>query len=224
MVKHAHASEDKEKRRNAILGAALSLFLKDTRRLPSAAAIAAKAGLAKGTVYLYFTSKEQIFAALLSREWDAFLATLRRSFAEEPGHPSRAVDRFVDNFVDFLASRTYFLRLDSLGYGLLEANLSPAEFRDFKRSFATSLNRTSAEVDKALALEAGDGLRLLLRSYALARGLFQTLDFPAHILNDSQPEDHPLTGFDFETELRAALVEYWRGALASPPRSPRRRK
>jgi AcrR family transcriptional regulator len=102
MVRHAHAKEDKEARRDDILGAALALFLKDTRRLPPVAAIAAEAGLAKGTVYIYFETKEQIFASLLYREWDALLAEVALSFAEGSGPSEVLVARFIARFSEFL--------------------------------------------------------------------------------------------------------------------------
>ena len=214
MIRYAHAREDKEARRDDILGAALALFLGDTRRLPAVAAIAAEAGLAKGTVYLYFETKEQIFAALLSREWDALLARVQESFANPAGRREAAVSRFIDGFVAFLSSHPYFLRLDSLGYGHLEANLPPNEFWRFKQSFALSLERAGQAADRALRCPSGDGLALLLRSYALTRGLYQTLDFPDHIRNDDRFKDHPLARIDFIMELRTALAQYWRGALA----------
>ena len=215
MVRYAYASEDKEARRDAILAAALTLFLDDTRRLPSVAAIAAKAGLAKGTVYLYFATKEEIFAGLLSKEWTTFLATIEEGVAEAAGREDAVVARFIDRSVAFLASHPYFMRLDSLGYGQLEASLPPDGFWAFKESFSATLVQTGRSLDRVLSLDTGKGLQLLLRSYALARGLFQTLDFPDHIRNDARFGKHPLAHVDFTTELRTALTEYCHGALAS---------
>jgi AcrR family transcriptional regulator len=217
MVKYAHAEDDRKARRDSILGAALTLFLVDTRRLPAVSAIATTAGLAKGTVYLYFETKEQIFAALLAREWDDVLFDVEASFVEDVDDRSVAVDRFIDRFSIFLSSHPYFLRLDSLGYGHLEANLPADEYWRFKNAFSAALNRSGAAADQALSLPAGHGVRLLMRSYALARGLWQTLDLPDRLKGDSRYEEHPLAGIDFDTELRTALSEYWLGALARVP-------
>ena len=213
MVRHAHAREDKEARRNDILGAALTLFLKDMR-LPAVASIAAEAGLAKGTVYLYFDTKEQIFAALLLREWSTLLANVGECFINGAGGRSATVARFIERFVNFLGSHPYFLRLDSLGYGSLEANLSPDEYWRFKQAFASALEQAGGLVDTGLTLSSGRGLRLLVRSYALAKGLWQTLDIPDRLRIDKRFDDHPLARVDFDQELRTALAEYWRGALA----------
>nr|WP_240989601.1 hypothetical protein [Salipiger mangrovisoli] len=52
MITYASAAEDKQARREAILEAALALFLEDTRRLPTVASVATRSKLAKGTIYI----------------------------------------------------------------------------------------------------------------------------------------------------------------------------
>ncbi len=217
MVRYAQAKEDKEARRDDILGAALTLFLEDTRRLPAAAAIARQAGLAKGTVYLYFETKEQIFAALLAREWENLLSSVEESFVGTAEDPDVAVRLFIDRFVAFLDGTPHFLRLDSFGYGHLETNLSSDEFWRFKHAFSSALDRAGRRVDGCLSLSAGHGLRLLVTSYALTKGLWQTLDLPDWLREDERVGDHPLADVVFNVELRTALTEYWRGALEGAP-------
>lgn len=225
MVRYAHAKEDKEARRDEILAAALTLFLQDTRRLPTVASIATAAGLAKGTVYIYFETKEQIFAALLAREWSSLLLEIEESFDDKFGDRDALIGGFTNRFASFLDSHPYFLRLDSLGYVLLEANLSPDDFWRFKDAFSAALQRAGHAVDACLALQAGRGQHLLLRSYALARGLWQALDFPDRLRGDERFAKHPLASVDFRCEFIDALYEYWRGAcpsvFSSQPTSPR---
>src|SRR5688572_16223080 len=72
----AVAVEDKEARRNAILDAVEKLFLRHPDRMASVAEVAAAAKLAKGTVYLYFPSKEEMLLALHERHVAAFFAEL----------------------------------------------------------------------------------------------------------------------------------------------------
>jgi AcrR family transcriptional regulator len=59
-----------EARRAEILEAALSLFSEKGYELCSIDEIAAKAGLAKGTVYIYFKSKEELYKAVLGSALD----------------------------------------------------------------------------------------------------------------------------------------------------------
>ncbi|WP_232129175.1 TetR family transcriptional regulator [Luteimonas sp. BDR2-5] len=213
MARHALGEDEKEARRNLILAAALELFLDDTRRLPPVALIAAKAGLAKGTLYLYFDSKEQIFTSLLSREWDDLFSVVTNSFAPAAGGAAAQAATFIGDFVTFLEGRPYFLRLDALGYALLEANLPLEQLRPFKRTFSDALIRAGSVVDAALALPAGRGIDLLVRSYALTRGLWQIADYPDHLRRDQDLSGHPIAQLEFGREIGMALGEYWRGAL-----------
>lgn len=63
------ASQDKE---GLILDAAKELITRYGLDKTTVAEIAAKAGIAKGTVYLYFKSKEEIYYSLLTREAEGF--------------------------------------------------------------------------------------------------------------------------------------------------------
>ena len=79
MKQRALSLDDKATRRTDILSAARRLFLEDSRQLPSAARIAQAAGLAKGTVYLYFRTKEEIFISLLEEDFTGLLQTVHAS-------------------------------------------------------------------------------------------------------------------------------------------------
>src|SRR5688500_5111812 len=72
----AVAVEDKEARRTAILDAVEKLFLRHPDRMASVAEVAQAAHLAKGTVYLYFPSKEEMLLALHERHVAAFFGDL----------------------------------------------------------------------------------------------------------------------------------------------------
>ena len=60
-TQRAYEREDKEKRRQAIIDAAAELLDMEASGLPSVDSIAERANLAKGTIYLYFKFKEEIF-------------------------------------------------------------------------------------------------------------------------------------------------------------------
>ena len=74
----AIAVEDKEVRRHALLDAAEALFLEHPDRMASVAEVAQAAGVAKGTVYLYFPSKEEMLLALHERHMAHYFAALMK--------------------------------------------------------------------------------------------------------------------------------------------------
>jgi AcrR family transcriptional regulator len=63
---------EKEQRRNAILRAARKEFFEKGFRSVTVDSIARRAELSKGAIYLYFKSKEEIYAQILLRDIDKF--------------------------------------------------------------------------------------------------------------------------------------------------------
>ncbi|WP_174292631.1 TetR family transcriptional regulator [Sphingomonas bacterium] len=210
MARRARAGDDKRARRDDLLAAAAQLFASGDGDLPTVDRIAATAGVAKGTVYLYFRTREAIFADLLLHGWNGVLADAAAIFAAATSRAGK-VAGFIAGYVDYLGRVPELLRLDALG-GAVERNLPPEHLHDFKRQLAGRLAAAGAVVDEHLALPAGRGGQLLMRSYALTRGLWQTFGDDA----ETPPEGFPLFQVDFTTELVETLTEYWRGALAAP--------
>lgn len=63
---------EKEQRRNAILRSARKEFFEKGFRAVTVDSIARRAELSKGAIYLYFKSKEEIYAQILLRDIDKF--------------------------------------------------------------------------------------------------------------------------------------------------------
>ena len=82
-------------RRKAILDAAASLLVANGLAATSVDAVAQRAGIAKGTVYLYFESRSDLLAALRSRYAEG-LADRARSILEhaDPADPGSVTDTF----------------------------------------------------------------------------------------------------------------------------------
>ncbi len=210
MIRHAIAAVDKQARRDAILRAAGALFVAGGGDLPSAARIAEAAGLAKGTLYLYFETREEIFAVILLEGWIALMDDIDEVFATTKGRRADKVAAFLATYLGSFARHPELLPLDGLSYGVLDGNLRSAKLGAFKRTTSERLAAVGATVDVALRLGQGRGVQLLTRSYALTRGLWQ-LSRPHG--DGAGPEPAPP---DFAHELEEALSEYWRGALAPP--------
>ena len=214
MARRARASDDKQARRNDIIGAAARLFALGDGDLPAVERIAAAAGVAKGTVYLYYRTRDAIFADLMLNGWSAVLDDAAVIF-DGDGSRAEKVKGFIAGFAGYLARHPELLRLDALG-GAVERNLSAEELSAFKRRLAERLAAAGAVVDEGLALPAGRGGQLLMRSYALTRGLWQTFGAEAK----PAANNFPLFQADFTAELTETLVEYWRGGLATADQEP----
>jgi AcrR family transcriptional regulator len=209
IAKRAYGREDKEERREVILAAATELFRQGHGDLPSVADIATAAGLAKGTVYLYFPTKETIFAVLLLEGWGRVLKLVDHTFPPAATGGNNAVEAFLSAYVTHLDGHRELLRLDALR-STLELKLEIEALIAAKQTFHEWLSAGGALVDRELALTPGRGLKLLTRTYALTVGLWQSSTSGQ---TNISPELAALQT-DFAADLSEALVEYWRGALA----------
>lgn len=225
MKTRALSSDDKYIKRSVILQAARELFLADDRQLPAVATIAKQADLAKGTVYLYFSTKEEIFLALLAEEFAGLLSEIRqylqactsnKTSDKKPSKNQKQIlaTGLIECITAYLQSHPEFLRLDAMSYSVLEQNLSDEFLHAFKVELTHHLVTAGNQLDLVMSLDAGKGISLLLRTYALMRGLWQSLDYPEHLQKLlAHPMFAPIRP-EFHQELRAALGEYWTGALA----------
>lgn len=210
VASRAYGAEDKQARRAAILDAAARLFAGTGGALPQVAEVARAAGLAKGTVYLYFRTKEAIFADLLLEGWGGLLDGLDAMLGSDGGTGAK-VERFLQGFGAYLDAHPELMRLDALGYGVIERNLDAEALGAFKRALAARLTGGGAALERALDLAPGRGAVLLMRTYALTRGLWQTFGDAGAPVPPGEGAA-PLRA-DFRAELGEALREYWRGAL-----------
>ena len=146
-----------------ILSAARKEFLAHGFRRTSIEEIARTAGIAKGTVYLYFNSKEEVFHAVLKAFFAWFLGRARLA-AKGPDPVEQRLARVLDAkfgaIHQFASSSPY-------GKELLESSqaVSAGLLRDGERSFVKIL--TGLLKDTPMSLSASDAAWLIYRA---ARG------------------------------------------------------
>ena len=210
----AVGEEDRQARRISILEAARALYRQGDGRLPTSAEIAETAGLAKGTVYLYFKTKEEIFANVLLEGWLPLLASTETIFGEGGKEDRlRPVRAFIEATVRHLENEPELMRLDALGAGVLEKNMTQDSLLEYKRRFNQGLVDAGSSLERSLGLTTGRGVQLLMRTYPLIRGLWQTAEHSEVVVAVGiEAAAHPLQ-IPFSQELAEALEEYWRGAL-----------
>jgi AcrR family transcriptional regulator len=213
--RRAVSDDQKARRRRAILEAALELFDAVGFERVSMAAVAARIRLAKGTLYLYFPTREALFLALLTEQFGAFFDALDAAL-ERP--LSRSA--FVDHLVRDLRDRPRLLRLIAVMHTVLERNVDLDTAIGFKRFLATHAQHSGARIDARLrGVPAGFGLRLLLWLHALAIGLHH-MAAPAPVVRQAIQADPRLAVFDidFARELRAMLIRLLQAPAGSTSR------
>ncbi|MBZ9613221.1 TetR/AcrR family transcriptional regulator [Rheinheimera maricola] len=213
MKQNAISAEAKAQRRQDFLAAARQLFLQQ-QRLPAVADIAMATGLAKGTVYRYFKSKEQIFLALLSEDFSHLFRQLQSTIAELPQPLAAAAAPFASAYLKGLQQSDSLLPLLALLNAVLEQNLPQQQLLLFKQQLAQALDGLGAQLAARFSeLTAASASQLLLHSYALTLGLYQSTRMPAAVMLLVQQAGLTALQRDFATELSAAVRRLWLGAV-----------
>jgi len=207
--KRARAEADKQQRRAEILRAAAEAFAKLPYAAVTMAEVARRAGLAKGTVYLYHATKESLFLQLV-------IEALARWFAEVEaalrGAGRLGPDELAALLVETLVVRGDLTRLLPLLHPVLEENIDEALALAFKQRLGEQTAAAGELLERRCeALAPGEGVRFLLRLHALVIGL-HAMATPsptvARIL--ARPELAALR-IDFAAELQATVAALLRG-------------
>lgn len=198
--------EQKAERRDALLDAGRNLLAYKALEQISVAGIARDAGVAKGTFYLYFDTKEALFLALVRAELGAWFAAVDAGLGDIQIKAS--ADGVADQVVSALRARPLLPRLLAVLHTVLEHNIGYATARDFKCWLYERSQHTGALLQAFLPfLKAGEGVLLILRMHALVIG-FQHAANPAPIVRevlDAEPQLAAAFDVDFFEGLAAAL-------------------
>jgi len=207
----AMAVEDKAERRNAILDAAEALYLQQPDRMASVAEVAEAAGIAKGTVYLYFPGKEEMLLALHERHTAAFFEELIVLL----DRPAVDFDGILGVTSKHIIRGPSYLSLTSRCLGLMDREIPVACGLAFKVHVAQLLMAAGSRLERHFpALGPGGGLALLCNSYGLMIGMWQVLNSNRRFGAAMQAPELRMLNRDFEREVEAALRALWTGTLA----------
>jgi AcrR family transcriptional regulator len=212
--RRAVSADLKDRRRSEILAAALRLLSERPYAAITMSDVAAAAGVAKGTSYLYFPTREALFLQLLAEHYlgwfDAFDARLQASAASN-------LDGWIDGLLQDFARRPLLLQLMGVLHAVLEHNVPVAEVLAFKRQLAQRVTASGAALEQVLQLSPGAGSRLLLWLQAIVPGLAQMAAPPAP-LRAALLAAPDLSGFviDFSAELRRLLLALIAGLRTCP--------
>jgi AcrR family transcriptional regulator len=209
----ARTPDQKNMRAQAVLDAAWALFQDQDFDAITVARIAERAGLAKGTVFLYFASKEALFLEALRRELAAWLLEFNAWL--ELAAPSQDARLMAGQFAASLHARPSMLRLLAMLHSQLEPNAGLDAVIAFKLFLSDALTIGGAQVERHLMLPAGSGYGILLDLYALAIGIQHQAPTPIAEAAFKADPSLILRARGFETTLARAASALLVGSIAS---------
>ena len=204
----ARSQDDKLVRREHLLKSARSLWYETDLEGFSMAGVARRAGLVKGTVYLYFQTKEALMLAVLTRELEDWFDKLDTKLEHERDWSAGIVARVI---AENLRERGALMRLLTVQSSILERNVSLETALAFKGFLLDRATRSGLLLEQVLPwLAPGEGVLVLQRVNALIIGFAQLAD-PSPIVREvlERPAFAPLrVKFDaqFQLTLEAVLI------------------
>jgi AcrR family transcriptional regulator len=208
---------DKQERHHAILDAAARLLARSPDRIASVAEVADEAGLAKGTVYLYFPGKEELLLAVHERNIDGFFrALIDRLDSVQPLTVTDVLALTQRHMVE----PPLFLPLAARCFGMMGQGMPQDAALAFKQRMGERLTVAGAGLERHFPeLRSGGGVALLRHSYALIIGLWQMSSDSA-----GRAQSCPLSGagevppvleYEYAHELNLALRALWTGTVGA---------
>ncbi len=206
----ARKLHEKKARRQDILAAAARLFERSGFAALTMAQVAHSVGLAKGTLYLYFQTKEELFLALAEEALLAWFEGLDEAFSEaEPG--SMTVVQISDRMASDLADQPLLSRLLPFLHPVLEHNVDRLAALNFRELLATRLGRTGRYLERLVpGLKEGEGAPCMMQAYQVILGAAQ-LGNPSPVVTEllDAPGLHVFQG-GFQTLASAGIARVLR--------------
>jgi TetR/AcrR family transcriptional regulator len=207
--RRAVAPQHKAEKRAVIVRAAEALARRDPSASCSVEQLARKAGLAKGTVYLYFRTREEVLLAVHEKQTHAIFDVVEGALDAKGAD----ADRVVRTGLRYLRSHPEFFPLAGNCRYMLDTNVSTEAALAFKGGLAQRLEGLGRKIERLYpGLKPGEGAALLTNSYALIVGLWQQADVPLCLRAVMHRPELRIFKIDFEQQLADALLDLWEAA------------
>lgn len=195
---------DKYNKKEFIKKAAIELFIRHGE-IPSASSLAKESGIGKGTIYLYFASKEEVYLDILEQEFLNWFAEVKNQLAIQD---QWSFDGFVQVVLRPLCGHSFFQNLARFCPAVLEANVSSERLIRYKSQLARGLSDIARLFSQSFVSDREvDPKETLVQSYSIISGLWmesQGRDFAL------EQEFSALT-LNFERDAAPMLIAFWRG-------------
>ena len=166
----ARTPEEKEKRGRDILNVARSLFEKHPYKDISMAQIARTAGVAKGTVFIYYSTREELFLALAREYFGEFFEDMENRITELALQGTPSSEDLTAVLKESFSGKESFLKIIPLLGTIIEHNSGYESIREFKLFLAEKMEKTGCYVEGIFpGLGGGKGLQLFLWLYGARR-------------------------------------------------------
>lgn len=212
-TKRARLQPEKQERKKEILFSAEKLFLDSNGELNkiSVDSIVKGSGISKGTFYLYFKTKEEVYLDLLEDKFVEWFESMKKGFRELGRNPDP--EKIADVLIKYVTEHNYFIKLLVISNLIIEKNIESERLFQYKIKLLKLVQELGEVVEsRVTTIEIGEGSILLMRSYGIVLGVWQVVDVPESTKNLF---DNGLSFFqmDYKNELKKTMINFWKGSI-----------
>ena len=134
-------------RKEEIINACEKLYETNTFKDITMKSIGEETTFSRTSIYNYFQTKEEIFLALLKREYDKWIDTLNEIYEQ---NSKLTKENFAEKLANTIEKRKKLLKLVSMNMYEIEENSRLEELIEFKKSYGLAVRTVKKCVDKFL--------------------------------------------------------------------------
>ncbi|MRX27359.1 TetR/AcrR family transcriptional regulator [Kangiella sp. HZ709] len=203
----AYTKVDKLERKQEILMSAEDLFIKQDGQFPTVSAICTYNSMAKGTVYLYFSNKDEIILALLEKYFNQWLDP------KNVNDFDLNIEKVVDSLLGFITRNPYKFRLINTN-NFLENNAGSEKVINFYQTVMESVEKLSKYISRNLDQPIEVCQQWLQDCYYYLQGLWKIAN-PSYQNKVALKTINEGVNFqslvpEFETEAKRFMTRLWR--------------
>ena len=211
--KRARSKAAKSERKDAIITAAETLLRQSGYDAMTMQAVAAEAGLGKGTLYLYFPSREVLVFDVYGRLFDKWINQFASHF-----YDVTEVEEFCRSFCYYYTADPLFLKLTGFVISLMEPQLDRVSYIKGKRAMASRVKKLAGIACQRLGMTPVLAQKFVWGLLTVASGATQMSIRQLHSSGDF-PEDVKvfIGSTSFETVFINAAVPLCSGIMQANP-------
>lgn len=207
MGTRARREREKEERRQSILRAAREAFFEEGFHRATVDNVAERAEVSKGTVYLYFDSKETLLAALLLEGLEALIQSLEEAYARDRELAAEErLRRLGWAYLQFFQREPrYFRLLMAMDRGRFRDSVTSAVYEEVLEASVEGLNWAVQAIEQGVgegSFECRDARQAAATLWASLNGVLELM---------SHPLRREMVGVETDVLYRTAMETVIRG-------------
>jgi AcrR family transcriptional regulator len=214
--KRAVSDEQKNEKTELIISAAEKLFESDKFERITIEKIAKQAGIAKGTVFIYFKTKEEIFLSIAEKETANWKKHLTEAITSACVKDKKITVEVLCNILISSLENNNFIKLISILDDTLEQNIDFDKALQFKRYVKAEMEEISALIENTSdTIKKGNGIIIINSLYTCAIGAFKVSNPSETVKKITKKSGMEIFDRNFYDLMRHISECYIKGFIAS---------